>query len=277
MHAIKSIPHLDEFIDGYTESRKGVFTNFYLYAPEIERLIIQDRLFCDTAQDGLYIYSDEGSYYRLYFYINTGDIIEDVSMDKPVVCEILFSEGRGEQKRAIEHTMQKFRLNKTSRMFSLNVRENESFINEQYNGIINGLVGEIEIRYATPHDLPVLHRFWRQDLDPVDFPFYTEEELLSFFSAGEVTVAESYSHGVCATLWRTRKGSTAIHKHLTVAETMRDRKIGRLMALDSMKKDLEEGVSVHNCWLDMSNTPTLRMHASVNFTPTKRLSMQFVK
>ena len=132
-------------------------------------------------------------------------------------------------------------------MYSLNLKENETFINEVFSSLINRLGDEIKIRYATPDDLPVLRRFWEHDLDPFDVSYRTEDELISCMANGEIAVAESRDYGVVATSWRMRKGNISTGRHLAVSETMRGKKIGRLMMLDTMKKALDEGASVRTC------------------------------
>jgi ribosomal protein S18 acetylase RimI-like enzyme len=88
---MKQIETLDELYDIVSASfKKGTITNNYMLLDAYETYIKQDKLLVVADDVNTAILLDKGDFYQLYFYLNDVNVPLQISVDKPLVMEILY-------------------------------------------------------------------------------------------------------------------------------------------------------------------------------------------
>ena len=94
MNRVRSAEEYRELVRLTKERTGKTDTNCVIMSSEMERYILQDRLYARTFPEGLALYIDEGRYYEMYYFWAVGSPLPDLRADKPVSAVEIGTAGR---------------------------------------------------------------------------------------------------------------------------------------------------------------------------------------
>lgn len=87
-------------------SKNKVFSNCYMLPAEIKRLIHLKKFYQVKTEQGLAFADDEGDYYYLFLYVNMSVSFTFPSLEKDILIENVYYEGRKNKKQEIFESFQ---------------------------------------------------------------------------------------------------------------------------------------------------------------------------
>lgn len=271
MEIIHNMEELEQLVAAFKTKGRKTANNFYLLNDEIERLISQKRLYYVNNENCMQLLADEGEYYHLYWYLEMESGTDAVSLevDKPVLFELVYREGRLREREQI----------------LLDHLEKSGFVlhamNYEYEFGLDMLGEQQEvndrIQYAAYEDMDAILMLWRQNLDMFVFPYVAEEEWKQAIDRREIVCVKNEQGDICGAQQFDIIGKKSIEHHVVTDKAMRGKGIGRLILQNWMQCAKERGCDKNICWIAEDNTASIRMHEKSGAKKTGKCSKQFVK
>lgn len=205
MEQIISLKQYDQLLKNERKIFGCLHTNCFLMAPEIKRIIAQERLYFEETDQGLLFFVDEKKYYQVYFHISPETKEFQITpKEKPVLVRVIYMQGN---KSVLQEKMDGLisdagfsLLDSTTQVYTV-AKDNLAAMGAMYERmeiLLQGygmkfiVAGEehlnkiLELRDSEP-ELKVFH-----------IPFHTREEELQIIREGGYACIINRSNEICA-------------------------------------------------------------------------------
>lgn len=257
----------------YRKWGKSGITNNYLSIKEIEKYLLQGRIFFEEFEEGFALLTYEEGYYRLHY---TGSVqgIEGLEpKDKPQLIRYIYTDEQTKEKWIEILGKTKFVLEETSVQIVANVTE-ISDVREKSKMTSRFLARfGLETIYASEdmYDEIIKLRNEEPVLSIYDFCFETKEETLEDIRNGMYRVVKNINEEVVAAQHFRINNGTLMGEWLAVKEEYKVKYgIGSMMAYQSFLYAIDHNIDLYYGWVDVRNTNSIQYHESVGYKQTNK-------
>lgn len=259
------------------------FTNNYLNMDAVERYIGLGRMEYEWDGGGLYLYTDEGPFYRLY--IRCGENgIKLSEREKPVLVRNVYREGsKGEALQDVEGQLRRLGFTQYSRSAQILAAplENRENVSEKLRKAEKFLARfGLRITYADRSQLEDIFRLRDQepDLKPYHFSYETMEEKERAIEKGYFRCVVNAENKLCAAQQFSVERNGIQGNWLAVETDYKEKYgIGAAMAYHSFAYAIERNIGNYFGWLERDNEKSLRYHQSIGYRLTGKVAEDWVR
>ena len=249
-----------------TAKEQGLkLSNNYFFPAEINRKISEGSLFFLSIDKGLLLLDDKGLFYRCYYYLSESKpgLIE---LDKDAVIEFPFTGEIKErlmiQKKLIEDMG--FQLGRESGMMSVSPDDVKRIDDK------NRYFCEM----AQKEDINQIITLLNSCFNPL-YSFLPETKELEIAIQKETVFVIHEGKEVAAVLLSEIEKNNATIKQVAVNPQYRRKGLGRTI-LDAYHKQYRGTVKLFQHWVDLKNTPAVRMYQQAGYTFTLRRANEYI-
>lgn len=268
------------------EAKQQGFTHFmnnYLDINAVKRYIGLGRMEYGQDKGALYIYTDEGSFYRLYIQCGK-NVIKPPEREKPVLVRNVYQDGRkSAAQQEIEGQLQVLGFSSYSASAQILAAplENRENILEKLEKAKRFLERfGMKITYADHSQLESILRLRdsETELKPFHFSYETMEERQQAIEKGYFRCVVNDHNELCAAQ-QFRIERTGIQGNWLAVKTQYKEKygIGAAMAYHSFAYAIEQNIGNYFGWLEKNNEKSLHYHQSIGYRLTGRAAEDWVR
>lgn len=265
-----------------------LFTNCFMMADEINRLIGRRAFYHLKTESGAVFLEDEETYYYAFFYIDPGKSFQIPQLDKSIMTENVYRHDQMSQpQKDFEERLQKMSFVCNALYFQMHSKPQLS--PEKYYKQLNAVNRQLELRnmrVAPPinRQLREFEKIYRLAMDPYIQKGYTRKERKRQRDKGFLRCLTDDSMKIYAI-----QISTEIHGGAIATNPKYDSEgYGVLLFVKSyeayyraMPEDEVARKEYMRCkafgWIKSTNTASLRLHKLLGYTMTGKEMHQFIK
>ena len=257
------------------------FTNNYLDMDAVKRYIGLGRIEYEL-DSGLYIYTDEGSFYRLYIQCGEGSI-KPQRRDKPVLMRNVYREGnKNAAQQEVEEQLRRQGFSTYSRSVQILAipLENRENVLEKL-GKADRFLGRFGLRiiYADGSQLEGIFRLRDStaELKPYHFPYETMEEKQRTIEKGFFRCVVNAQNELCAAQqFRVERNGVQGNWIAVKADYKEKYGIGAAMVYHAFAYAIEHNIRNYYGWVEKNNEKSLRFHQSAGYRLTGKVSEDWI-
>ncbi len=277
MKKIESLNEYKELLRKNKANRTHMDTNCFLMSSAVEKLIDKDCVFAVEYSQGLIIFIDEGSYFNLYYFWESGMPLPELRQNKPVLIEELNNNGtRDAYLEKFEPVLTKagFSLFQHNLQLEANLKDCEQELRDKLEQKKNRLEAQgFRIEPCTDEAcMKKVVSLWESALEPTDIP----KDHKGLNPENEVFCIFDNENTLCAVNWWHHSKKTSEVRHLVTNKDFERRGLGSTLQLVWLVNALDNGVERHMTWIANTNTPSLELHKNAGFKCNGRTSKQYI-
>jgi len=262
--------------------QKSVVTNCFLFQKAVQRYLDLGRFLYEENEAGILFFSDEETYYQVYYYLNPERPFEAAAGEKPLVVNHLFTEGKkGEKLARIDE-----RLASAGFELALKVRQTTGEPDEILKRV--GAPSRVARRLLSREGFE-LRPVGREAFDDYfemrsttkevpfyQFPYSTLEELDDDAANGRLIGIFDSRSRLCAVRHSFMEGN-GMYGWIMVREAYKDR-YGMALPLSefAMQNAKANGNRVYG-WIALDNAPSIQYHMGLGYCWTNRRMDTWIK
>lgn len=275
---MKSVASINEYLNILKDVKNKyspIYTNCYMFKPEIERLIHQGRLSYEETEGGVVFYSDESTHYQAYYHVNISRKFEISKKEKDVLIRNIYVDGR-----------------KNGKLEEMEARISETgFVLEDRMGQIEGKPETILENIKRPYRISnrfltaegfqlttaskdMLDEIRKMQLEIEEIPYYqfsyySDEELMEEIAQGHLMCILSPEQEICAVRHFFIEG-TGIYGWVAVKEAYK-KKYGMAVVFSEymLNYAVEHGLKPMG-WITDTNSASIQYHTKIGYHWTGR-------
>lgn len=278
MRKIQTLSEYKEILRQNKSKRCHVATNCYLMAGAMEEYIIKGCLFAAEYDDGLIIFIDEGNYFNLYYFWESGMPLPNLKQDKPVMIEELNNNGsRDDYLSQFEQLLFQagFSLYKHNLQVVAILKDGEQ---DRYISIYEEKKKRLKAQgfriepCMNEACMKQVVSLWESALDSTDIPqshkiFNPDNRVFCIFDS---------ENKLCAAKWWHIGGKTSEGRHVVTNKEFERKGLGSTIQLAWITDGFNFGVERYMTWISDTNEASLAMHKKAGFLCNGRSSKQYI-
>ncbi len=277
---MKKVETLDDYKDllrQNKEERNRVDTNCLLLPGAMNAFITSGTLFVEQYSDGLVFFVDEGNFFNLYYFWESGVPLPNLQQDKPVLIEELNNNGsRDVYISQLEPVLKQagFSLFKHNLQVAAAMKERQQELRERYAQKKSSLEAQ-GYRFAFCTDgagMKQVVSLWESALNPTDIP----QSHKTVDPDNQVLCIFDNENTLCAAKWWHHSGKTSEGRHVVTHKDFERRGLASTLQLAWLVDGLDHGVERYMTWIADTNAPSLAMHQKIGFLCNGRTSKQYI-
>lgn len=252
-------------------------TNCYLTNGGMESIMRVQNLYYAEFEQGLVLYADEGSYYRILYFLDSSQPLPDMRQDKMIEIEEPDSFGR--RAKYLDAFFAKLEAAGWKRV-ARNVQVSSTLQDkaEQITSDYEGALQAVEVQGLHLVNCPERHadrvvELWRGWLHETDIPI----EHVHFLDDPKqrVVVVLNDDDFVCATNWWRFAGKSCEIRHTVTDPAFYQRGLGYLLQCAAMKDALDNGCTSIFTYIDDTNYRSIKMFEKAGIVENGRTTVQY--
>lgn len=260
-----------------------LFNNNCLDMGAVKRYIALDRIEYLLNDSGMYIYTDEGAFYRLYMQCG-GTAIKLSERDKPVLVRNIHWEGnKSAVQEEAEKQMQRLGFSKYSETVQIlsTPMENREIVSEKLEKA-ERFLGRFGLKIIYADRVAQLESIFRlrdrtPELKAYHFPYETMEERQQAIEKGFFRCVVNAGNELCAAQ-QFSVGGNGVEGNWLAVETEYKEKygIGAAMEYHSFAYAIEHNIRNYFGWVEKDNEKSLRFHQSAGYRLTGKVAEDWI-
>ena len=277
MKKIETLTEYKELLRQNKANRTKMDTNCFLMSNAVEKLIDKGCLYAVEYSQGLIVFVDEGNYFNVYYFWESGIPLPDLKQDKPVLIEELNNKGtRDAYLEKFEPLLIQagFSLFKHNLQVEANLKECEQELRNKFEEKKSRLEAQgFKLEPCTDDAcMKDVVALWESALELTDIPqdhkvLNPEDKVFCIFDSENTLAAAKWWH---------HSGKTSEGRHVVTNKAFERRGLGSTIQLAWLVDALDNGVQRHMTWIADTNTPSLEMHKRAGFLCNGRTSKQYI-
>ncbi|MEG0586014.1 MAG: GNAT family N-acetyltransferase [Christensenellaceae bacterium] len=261
MYKIETLAQYNQLIT-QSKAKKQLFTNNFLMASNLEKLINSNQIFAHNDEHSLLFLVEEENIFRCYYHAHDNATLELQPSAKPIVVEEIYLEKNGLSEFA-DNILKRsgFTHFRTTLMLKLDSKD-ISFVEHHYD-------------FAVQNDFDQLKELIYMYFDPrADF-IPTDDELVQAIKNNQIIVIRKQSR-LAAFFYYEFKGKKMIHRLSAVHEDFRNCHLGQELLQSSIMIGANNAVQTFEGWINSQNKASLAMYQKHSFEFTGRCAAEYV-
>ena len=277
MEPIESIEQYKSLKAAAKQRCGNLASNFFLTSGGLSRIMELQGLSYVEYPQGLVLFTDEGSYYRVFYFLDPDQPLPDLRQDKKVVIEELDNNGKRDE--YLNGFFAKLEAAGWERI-ARNVQVYSSFddrddeIRVEYNRAQDNLKEQgFHIEKCSERHVDRVVSLWREWLHETDLP---REHIEFFGDPSQVVICVlDENDEVCGTNWWKLQGGVCEIRHTVTDPRFYKRGIGYAMQLAAMVDALDNGSRGVFTYIDDRNYRSLAMFRKAGVLENGRTTVQY--
>ncbi len=266
MKQLTSIEQYNSIVERYR--RTGCLSNDYLQA-RAAGLIAHGTLLAECNGDNAYLLEAKDNCYRLYYFINDIEAIDQPVFSSDVVTEILY--------RGAEH----FPTEEVAFLERMGFERN--LVRDQYAAVYKDLVPackyeEVTVRPAV--DLGEVQwscRLFNATFDPYSGDFIPEQTYDQLLATGSILIAVDSLCNKVGALHLTLERKVAWISHIAVMPAARGHHVGTALLDDFVERNHVTDKSRYMLWVQQQNTAAVAMYQNKGFRYLGKSTLSLIR
>lgn len=284
---MEKIHSLDEYYKLTTDmknslERKKVSTNCFLTIDAIKRLLKQERFYFIRLEDGIMFLSNEGLYYRGYYYWNPETQKHFPKFEKPLLTKHLYYQGHKKKELLINEktlSVSGFHRSDTNCQVEMSA-EQIGNIHRQLQLFDRILTkGGFKMEYAEPEQYEeILHlRSETSEFNCFTFSYLSEEEILRGMEEHSYICVFDRSQNICATTYVDYRSIIPEGNGLCVKEKYKKSYgFGGALLYRALNDSFEKGCKHYHSWVTEGHEASIQFHKRMGFQYTGKVEEDWV-
>lgn len=283
---MERLESFEEYAELLRESKKRGFTQFinnYLDMDAVKRYIELGRIEYGMDGSGLYLYTDEGLFYRLYILCGEYDV-KPPKRDKPVLVRNVYrKDNKSASQIGVEEQLQRLgfsRYSETVQILSIPM-ENRNAVLEKLEKA-ERFLGRFGLKIVYADSAAQLEDIYRlrdstSELKPYHFPYETMEEKQQAVEKGFFRCVVNARNELCAAQ-QFRVGRNGAQGNWLAVEVEYKEKygIGAAMVYHAFAYAIEHKIRNYFGWVEKDNEKSLRFHQSAGYRLTGKVAEDWI-
>lgn len=229
--------------------KKHFVTNGPMNVSDIEELIISGKVYAETANNSLFLFTDRESHYKLTFYLSDDLIDFSFPLEKPTVCEILYKNANS-------------RIYDTACQF-LSLGFNKEFERQRLTRLSKAIFSTDSINIAIMNDCDSLMTLLYNSFSPITGCLPDRNDICKDIDSGNFILIKNKNEivGVIHYALSEKKGEI---KHLCVHENYRGLGLSEKLIDAFLRKAGERRINV---WVRENYAPAIKAYKKFDFEP----------
>jgi len=284
---MEKIHSLDEYYALITDIKKNkngnrISTNCFLSTGAIKRFLEQGRLYAICVKDGIMFLSDEGAYYRGFYYWDPETQKYFPVLEKPLLTKHLYYQGRRKEELLLnERLLSSCGFIQSDTNYQVEVcKEKSGHIRRQlqlFDRIIKK--GNFKMEYARPEQYEeILHlRMETPEFSCFTFPYLSDEEILQGMEEHSyICVFDSFEN-ICATTYVDYTSIIPEGNGVCVKEEYKKRfGFGGALLYRALSDSFERGCKQYHSWITEGNEASIQFHKRMGFQYTGKVEEDWI-
>lgn len=277
MKKVESLSQYKELLRQNKAKRSRMDTNCYLMAGAMEDYIVDGRLYAEEYPQGLAVFIDEGNYFNLYYFWESGMPLPNLKQEKPVLIEELNNNGsRDPYLSRFEPVLIQagFSLFKHNLQVAANLKDCGQDLRTRYEEKKQRLEAQ-GFRIAFCKDEACMEQvvaLWESALESTDVPqshkvLNPDNQVLCVFDA---------ENTLCAAKWWHNNGKASEGRHVVTHRNFERRGLASTLQLAWLLDGLDNGAERFMTWIAVTNEASLALHKKAGFLCNGRSSKQYI-
>jgi GNAT superfamily N-acetyltransferase len=274
MRRVEDINHFVQLTQTLKQDKTQIVTNSLLLPGEIERLTALGQMMYLPLPTGIAFLCDEGAFYRLYYYVDARKQISFEKLDKQVVIDFVYREGR--KPDAVTNMQEEWqRCGFTP--YSVNRKMSMSLVDYMQCKprplMRNGR--QFQIIGAEPRHAAEIEALWRAVLDPFNSAIPEGSALLRQIEDGNVfcIIEDDTVYAADRIQVENRRGSAW---QVAVDASMRRMGLGTALQLHNFFTAKKRGCHTFFLWVAEDNTAARMVYEKLGLACTKDISETYI-
>ncbi|MBR2823418.1 MAG: GNAT family N-acetyltransferase [Clostridia bacterium] len=292
------------------EARKRVGTvrsNCFAMAASFDPFIEEGRLYYEESPEGLCLFTDEGRYFQLYYFLNPASDFPRIRAEKPVLIEETNARGARDEEIARAagwYGARGFQFFKRNGYYTCTLKPGETErpcgteripvrrekdddsgrpADESAEPPSENRRAESETAHSEegwtlrevrdPETAEQVITLWEASLDPTDIPLAHRR----FIRSGtDRALCAADGTRVLGAVWYRLGRNTCEERHLAVHPDARRRGLGTLLLRGVMNAAAAAGKTLVNTWISDTNAASIALHTRAGFREQPRNCIQYI-
>lgn len=277
---MRDIVSVDQFkaLKADAKSRCSSLTsNCFLTSGGLESIMEKQGLLFEEFPQGLVLYTDEGPYYRVFYYLDEAQPLPNMAQDKQVVIE----EPDAGNRRAeyLERFFEKLeqsgweRVARNIQVYS-SLQDRAEQLSDDFRCAVDNLAEQgLQIVDCPAHHVDRVIELWQGNLHVTDLP----KEHLGFIDdpTQRVVCVVNDSDYVCGVNWWRMQGGNCEIRHTVTDSAYYKRGIGYTLQLAAMKDAVDHGCRGIFTYIDERNYRSINMFKKAGIVENGRTTVQY--
>ena len=281
MKKVETLNEYKELLRQNKSKHRQVDTNCFLMSSVVGEYITKGCLFAEEYNQGLILFIDEGSYFNLHYFWESGTPLPNLKQNKPVVIEELNNNGsRDAYLSQFEPFLihAGFSLLKNNLQVAALVKESDKELRDQYISAYDEKKKRLEaqgFRIRLCMDDACMEQvvsLWESALPSTDIP--NAHKVLD--SDTPVMCIFDSENTLCSAKWWHHSGKISEGRHVVTNPNFERRGLGSTIQLAWIVDGLNNGVERFITWIADSNEASHAMHKRTGFLCNGRSVKQYI-
>ena len=277
MKKVESLNEYKELLRQNKANRNRVDTNCYLMPNVVDEYIVKEKLFVAEHDQGLVFFVDEGNYFNLHYFWESGKPFPNLKQDKPVLIEELNNNGSRDaylSQFVPILTQAGFSLFEHNLQVVAVLKGREQELRDKYQERKNHIESQ-GFRIELCEDDICMNKvvsLWESALHATDIP----ESHKKLNHNSQVICIFDSDNTLCAAKWWHNKGKVSEGRHVVTHKNFERKGLGSTIQLAWLVDGLAHGVERYVTWIAETNDASHAMHKKVGFLCSGKSSKQFI-
>lgn len=286
MELVKSIEEYKSLLNEIKKRDRRCFNNNYCYIPMIQRLISMERLYYVNNETGLYLYMDEESYYRLVFYLVSGENFYIENVNKPIVVRNIYKQNTiNEKMLTIQQSFKEHGLQLYYSIFQMEVaseflRNEELVYSMKEQSCMELNAKGFTIGYPSD-DISteiVALRENAKEISPYHYQYKTKKELRhNIDNQNYLCIINNTNDEVCAAVEKYYENNCLLIDWISVKPEFQNGKgFGKALHLFAFAEAVKQGIDHIYTWVPQTNERSLYFHKKNHWNKTGKITDEWI-
>ena len=277
MNPVESMEQYKELKASAKKRCPGLVSNCFLSGSGVKGIFERQGLLYEEVPQGLILYTDEGPFYRVFYYLDPNQDLPDMHQDKPVIIEEPDSNGRREEYlTAFFEKLENNGWERVARNIQVfgSLTEHADQIRAEYQAAIENLNSQgLKIIDCPPRHAQRVLAMWEESLQITDVP----KEHKEFMNDPDqhVICVVTEDDFVCGVLWWRLRSGTCEYRHVVTDAGYYRRGIGSTLILHTMVEVLNRNCRGLSGPIDDRNYRSIAMCKKVGVVENGRTMVQY--
>lgn len=274
MRKVNSLEEYKAIIKDNKTKHKHIDTNSFLMKKDIEEMIEAGSFYVEAYSSGIAFFSDEGTYYKCYYHVESEMEFPLMLPDKPVVIDELDKEGRRSahiSRSEVKFHQKGFSYYRTNRQYEKALCSRTSAEKE--------LSGAFHMVFVTAskdeRQMDCMQQsvmLWDQNLELADI----EKSHRTLKEGSGIVCITSPDKRVVSTEWFHNEGGRSEGRHTVTDPEFRGCGFAKALLYEWCSRAYEAGMKKAVTWIAEDNARSVRLHKSVGFMETGTVCRQYI-
>lgn len=280
MEQLKELSTYFQLVNKVHKENTSICTNCYLYPDKVERLVSQERLYCERTNAGVIFLVDEKEYFEAYYVLSTDKEWNISQKDKDVVVNNIYLKDKKNRKLILlEDSLKKagFRLQETFGQIECDEQVISGKL-KKYSAVANRLMKENGLTLIAPdkESIPQIRELLKnlKTISDYQVPYFEDNEIIEFGKERRFVCVVNSQKEVCAVKFYREENS--LYGTIAIKEEYQ-KAYGIAIALYYDLPSYMTGKAVKPLgWIVTTNTESIKYHMDLGYRWTGRYMDEWI-